>query len=319
MPNRAVYAFVMCMWALAASAAGRALPDFQVADRLNPRDPLPERETRWDNPSTTLTAVTYATLPGFRPLRLDLYRPAGATAAQPLVVFLHGGGWTHGNPRTGAAFEDFASILAALAQRGYAVASIEYRLSREAAYPAQSEDLAAALAFLRGNAVRLGIDPTKVALWGMSGGAYLAAMHATGCERKGCVQGFVGWFGVYDLSTYLRDKPDDGYVRALFRCESAPCTREVLDAASPVHRVSPGVPPALLLHGLADLSMRAQQSIEFAAGLRSAGNLAEVVLLPDVDHGFVGPDRATTQRALQRALTLTFDFFDRTLRPDAAR
>lgn len=69
----------------------------------------------------------------------------------------------------------------------------------------------------------------------------------------------------------------------------------------------------LLVHGLTDTNVLPRQSVEFGQTLRSAGNTAEVLLLPDVAHGLIGPDKATTQRALQHALAATYDFLDRVL------
>ena len=176
-----------------------------VSDRLMPGDPRPERPLQGLNPAVTVTDVVYATIPSFRPLHLDLYRPVGGSAPRPLIVYLHGGGWAHANPRVGASIVDFPVVLAHLAERGYVVASIEYRFSGEAPFPAQLEDLQAALRFLRANAERFGFDGTRVGLWGMSAGAQLAALNAMNCASGTCVQGFVGWFGAYDMASYWRN------------------------------------------------------------------------------------------------------------------
>jgi acetyl esterase/lipase len=307
------------LFALPASAAEPPLPAFEVGDRLNPVDPLPERETRWNHPGVTLTAVTYATVPGYRPLRLDLYRQDGVTAARPLVVFIHGGGWTFGNPRAGAGFRNFPAILASLAERGFVVAAIEYRLSREAVFPAQRDDVGAALAYLRTNANRLGIDPARIALWGLSAGAQLGALNSLTCGAEPCVQGFAGWFGVYDMERYLADSQGATNSRVLLGCAATPCSPETLTAASPIDHVRTGAPPVLLLHGLDDTNVSSGQSQEFARRLREAGNAVDLILLPGSGHGFIGSAPAETQRALQQALTATFDFFERVLRPAPAR
>ncbi len=160
------------------------MPDFEVADQLVPRDPLPERVICWGDGSTIMTDVVYSTIPGYRPLHLDLYRASADAAPRPLVVFVHGGGWWAGNQRAASAFLDFPAVLATLAQRGYVVASIEYRLSGEASFPAQLLDLQEAVRFLRANAARVGIDPAKVVLWGMSAGAQVAALDAVKCPAS---------------------------------------------------------------------------------------------------------------------------------------
>jgi acetyl esterase/lipase len=290
-----------------------ALPDFAVLDKLSPADPMPERETRWAESGVTLTDLVYATRPGHRPLHLDLYRDAGATGPRPLVVFLHGGGWAQGNPRIGGGFADFPAVLAHVARRGYVVASISYRLSGEAPFPATVEDLQAALRFLRSGSGRYGIDPQRVALWGLSSGAQIAALEAVRCQPGDCVQALAGWFGPYDLASYMNENPQGTSVQGYLRCPAAGCPREALDAASPSVHVRAGAPPTLLVHGLADANVPPSQSDRFAAALREAGTDARVVALPDVGHGLIGADATTTRRALREALGATLAFFDQAL------
>ncbi len=218
------------------------------------------------------------------------------------------------NPRAGAAFKDFPSVLGALAERGYVVASIEFRFSGEAPFPAQLEDLQAAIRFLRANAQRFGVNEAKVGLWGMSSGAQLVALNSVNCGDGTCVQGFVGWFGRYDLPAYMRERPEDPNLRQLFRCSAEGCPAALVDAASPINHVDGKDPPALLVHGMADTDVLPSQSERFATRLRAAGNSAELLLIPGVRHGFVGATPAATLDASQRALTATFEFFDRVLR-----
>jgi acetyl esterase/lipase len=286
-----------------------AMPEFAVLERITPVDPMAERETRWGNPLVRLTDLVYATRPGYRPLHLDLYRGAGVNAPRPLVVVVHGGGWAHANPRVGAGFKDFPSVLAYLAQRGYVVASIEYRLSGEAPFPAQVEDLEAALGFLRSGASHFGIDPDRVALWGLSAGAQIAALHATSCTRPDCVQALVGWFGPYDLA----ENPRGDSVRSYLRCPAEGCTAVDLAAGSPARRVDGGEPPTLLVHGVEDVQVRSSQSQRLAEAMRAGGQDVSVVLIPDVGHGLIGKDAETTRRALRLALDATLEFFDERL------
>jgi acetyl esterase/lipase len=319
-PRRTLAVALLATVSAHAAASERPpLPDFTVADRLMPVDPMPERQTHWSHGAVTLTDVVYSTITGFRPQHLDLYRQTGVAAPRPLIVFVHGGGWAYSNPRAGAGFRDFPVVLANLAERGYVVASIAYRLSGEAPFPAQLEDLQAAIRFLRGNAERFGIDGAQVGLWGMSAGAQLAALNAVNCAAGTCVQGFVGWFGAYDIATYARDQRDDTNVRALFRCGAVACAAEVVDRASPIRYADGTDPPALLIHGQDDTNARSSQSERFAQQLRAAGSTAELVLIPGVQHGFIGPTEAATKDALHLALTATFDFFDHVLQePPAA-
>jgi acetyl esterase/lipase len=315
-------AMFCCSTVLAAGPP--SMPDFEVADQLVPRDPLPERVIRWGDGSTVMTDVVYSTIPGYRPLHLDLYRASVDETRRPLVVFVHGGGWWAGNQRAASAFLDFPAVLATLAQRGYVVASIEYRLSGEASFPAQLLDLQEAVRFLRANAARFGIDPAKVALWGMSAGAQLAALDAVKCGMASvsasgetpsgasdCVQGFVGWFGPYDLDTHLRDTKNDTSVRGLLDCGADDCPASALAEASPVGFVDDKDPPVLLIHGADDSQVLPAQSEAFAERLRTAGVPVDLLLIADVGHGFIGATPASTRDASRRALSATFDFFAR--------
>jgi acetyl esterase/lipase len=294
------------------------MPEFAVLERITPVDPMAGRETRWGNPRVALSDIVYATLPGYRPLRLDLYREAGVDVPRPLVVVVHGGGWAHANPRVGAGFKDFPSVLAYLAQRGYVVASIEYRLSGEAAFPAQVEDLQAALHFLRSSAGRLGIDADRVALWGLSAGAQIAALHATTCTRPDCVRALVGWFGPYDLASYVVESPRGGSVQAYLRCEAQGCADAQLRSASPLAHVDGRDPPTLLVHGLDDTQVLPTQSRRYAEALLAAGVDTQLVIVPGVGHGLIGTDAATTSHALRQALARTVDFLDQWLQPPPA-
>ena len=143
--------------------------------------------------------LAYAAPLGFRPLLLDLYRPAGPDPA-PLVVFMHGGGWLRGD--RSMVSPQFASWrpgpLARLAADGFAVASVDYRLSGEARFPAQLEDVSAAVDWLTGQAAEYGFDASRIVLWGESAGAHLAAL--LGLQSTGSrVRGVVDWYGPADL------------------------------------------------------------------------------------------------------------------------
>jgi acetyl esterase/lipase len=238
-------------------------------------------------------------------------------------VFVHGGGWWAGNQRAASAFLDFPAVLANLAQRGYVVASIEYRLSGETPFPAQLLDLQQAVRFLRANAARFEIDSAKVVLWGMSAGAQLAALDAVTCGtaavgasdkmpggESDCVQGFVGWFGPYDLGAHVRERKSDTSVRALLHCGTNACAPAALADASPIRFVDGKDPPVLLIHGTEDVQVSPEQSKAFSELLRTAGVPVELLLIPDVGHGFIGATPAATRDASRQALSATFDFFD---------
>lgn len=119
--------------------------------------------------------VTYARY-GDRTLEMDIYRPKGAWGELPAIVCIHGGGWQKGSR------VNHRKVAQALASRGFVTASISYRLSGEAPFPAQIQDCKAAVRFLRANAKEYGIDPENIGAIGHSAGGHLAALLATSAE-----------------------------------------------------------------------------------------------------------------------------------------
>jgi acetyl esterase/lipase len=144
-------------------------------------DRYPERRTNFPGGVVGFTDLTYQSLAGFRPLTLDLYRPGSTSPARPLVIYVHGGGWQSGHTRHSGAFENWPAVLASIAERGYVVASLEYRLSSEARFPAAIQDVKAAIRWLRVHASDYGIDPRRAVIWGGSAGGQLAALAGTTC------------------------------------------------------------------------------------------------------------------------------------------
>jgi len=121
--------------------------------------------------------VTYARY-GDRTLEMDIYRPKGTWGQLPAVVCIHGGGWANGNRA------NHGRVAQALAARGYVAATISYRLSGEAPFPAQIHDCKAAVRFLRAGAKEYGIDPDNIGAIGLSAGGHLTALLATSAGAK---------------------------------------------------------------------------------------------------------------------------------------
>jgi acetyl esterase/lipase len=311
-----------CLIALAAiwgPATALAEPPAEVAAEVVSEDRYPVLRARFPNGVVGMPDIVYARPPGFRPLTLDLYLPRGAVRRPlPLVIYVHGGAWMAGQARAAGAFADFPRVLASLAGRGVAVASINYRLSGEARYPAAVDDVRAAVAFLGANARRFGVDSSRVILWGSSAGAQLAALAATRCESAGrnCVQGVVAWYGIFDLAT-LESSGQGGEspTGAFLGCSPGDCSALAAEA-SPVTHVDASDPPFLILHGLDDRVVASEQSRIMERRLREAGVAVQADYLPGVGHSWIGATPEATRRASLLALQRTFSFIESLVRSD---
>ena len=304
--------------ALLAAAAASAEPRvFPVAETASQADVYPDRVTHFPNGVTGLADVTYSVIPGFRPLVLDLYQPSGDTP-RPLILFIHGGGWVGGNTRHSGALANFPLAVAELAAEGFVVASVEYRLSSEAPFPAALQDVRAALRYLKENASKYRIAPDKVAVWGGSAGGQLAALAAASCgdhtldpaptnAGSECVQGAVVWYGVFDFEPVVAAR-DETPVSRYLACEG-PCPAATVRRASPMSYVSADDPPFLLIHGEQDKTVDVSQSRSFEAALHKAGVHVRSMYIPGVDHSFVGRTPQETRAATLAATNATFDFF----------
>ncbi len=154
----------------------------------------------------TYADLAYATVSDAQ--KLDLYIPTTGSGPFPVVIMVHGGGFMMGDKSDGAGLTGVDQLLAA----GYAVASINYRLSSEAIYPAQIYDAKAAVRFLRAHAAEYQLNPDKFGAWGASAGGSLVSLLGTTCgvaelegaelgnaEQSSCVQAVIDWFGPIDF------------------------------------------------------------------------------------------------------------------------
>jgi acetyl esterase/lipase len=255
---------------------------------------------------TMWRAVEYTVVPGHRPLLLDIVRP-DSTAEIPLVVFLHGGGWRVGSRSAmGPMFAGWdPSPFVELASAGFAVASLDYRLSGEATFPAPLDDVRAGLDWLAGHTGELGLARERWALWGESAGGHLAALAALtgpGVPDGQRVAAVVDWYGPSDLTRLAEDAAATGIS---ITDPGAPDSREALllgglvaaradaaRAASPVAHVHPDAPPFLLRHGTADRFVPVRQSERLAKALRGVGAAVRLDLVEGADHLWLGDPHA---------------------------
>ena len=324
-------------------------PAEPVAPKINASpflgDHYPARRMEFPGGVVGFSELKYAVIPGFRPLTLDVYlAPKGRAAASnsPLVLYIHGGGWANGHSRQSGAFDDWPRVLASLAARGYVVASLNYRLSSEAAFPAAIQDVKSAIRFLRAHATEYGIDPSRAIVWGGSAGGHLAALAATTCgvqelepappaqgsppaqaspettaiaQQSDCVQGAVTWYGIFDLATMAGPSPgvSPPAIAKFLGCDGA-CSPEKFQSASPSHFIKADMPPFLLVHGAADKTVDPKQSTHLRDAVSAAGGGISLTMIPDVDHSFIGQTPEATREASLLALKRTFEFIDATFK-----
>ena len=223
--------------------------------------------------------------------RLDVYAPTRPDASRTVVCFFYGGGWNSGGRG------DYLFVAQALADSGYLVVVPDYRLWPEVLFPAFVEDGAAAVAWIRANIAIHGGDPARIVLAGHSAGAHTALMLATGTPYlaragvdRAAIRGVVGIAGPYDFLPFGTER-----LRAIF-AGAAPADTQ------PINFVTPGLPPALLLHGDADATVLPRNTVNLAAAWRAAGNVAETRLYRDVGH--IGIVTAFSAAFRERAPTL---------------
>ncbi|MDR3641985.1 MAG: alpha/beta hydrolase [Humidesulfovibrio sp.] len=248
--------------------------------------------------------------------KLDIYLPEEGGGPFPVILAIHGGSFTAGDKR------DFQIVpMLAATRRGYAVVSINYRLSGEARFPAQIHDVKAAIRWVRANAARYSLAADKLALWGDSAGGNLAALAGvtggTGVledkamgnpEQSSQASAVVDWYGPIDFLTMGDPRRLEEKGNKLIGKTSLEAP-ELYRAASPESHIRPGVPPILIQHGDADQVIALGQSVHFAARLRAA--LGEKVVALDVLKGADHLDeRFTTPENIARVL----DFLDGHLR-----
>lgn len=241
----------------------------------------------------TIKDVAFAEVDG-RPLRLDLYLPKNPKGA-PLVVWVHGGAWRRGSRQN--------PPLAPLAEHGFAVASIDYRLSPVATFPAQAHDINAAIRFLRARAKKYGYDAKRIGIAGSSAGGHLAALVGVTNGHKDLegnvgghggassdVHAIVDYYGPTNFHTILEQSTPHGLsVRVpalkLLLGGGPEEKRELAALASPVTHVDPKDPPLLIVHGDKDPQVPIEQSRELQEAYRKHGLPVTFEVIPGGEHG----------------------------------
>jgi acetyl esterase/lipase len=266
-------------------------------------------------PAATHANVTYA--PTSASQVLDLWLPPKATGSTPLVIYIHGGAFKGGDKAM------VGGKVQPLLDAGYAVASLNYRLSGEALFPAGVQDVKAAVRWLRANAATYNLDPNRFAAWGESAGGHLASIIGTtgdqttplddpslgNSEVSSAVQAVVDWYGPTDFGQMDAQAASGGGCTAPQVHDTADSPEsvwlggalqtvpEVVAQANPITYIATAkkLPAFSIAHGDADCNVPYQQSQILAAALTAAGTQPELTILPGATHG--GPGFDDTLRA----------------------
>ena len=282
-------------------------------------------EAKAQTQAQALRDIEYARV-GNKSLKLDLYLPEGQ-GPFPLIIWIHGGGWTSGNKSLSSDSPQVRQTA-----RGYAVASINYRLSQEAKFPAQIEDCKAAVRWLRAHATQYNLDPSRIAAWGSSAGGHLAALMGTSADVSDLegdegnldyssrVQAVVDWFGPIDLLNMSSDSLsfpcnliDHNSVFSpeslLIGCAIQTCPDKT-ERANSINYVSADDPAFLIMHGTDDCLVGPTQSQRLYNALTAAGVEAGLKFIEGAGHGGSEFDDPENRK-------LVDDFFDQHLSAQA--
>lgn len=249
-----------------------------------------------------------------RQLLADIYLPCGVAGPVPVIIWLHGGGFRIGDRKLAPDLSRF------FARRGFAMISIDYRLSGEAIFPAAIQDVKAALRWVRTIADQYGLDPERVGLWGSSAGGYLAAMAAITAPSlfaeggpwqeivPATILAVVDGYAPIDFlqidahrsPAKVRSGDPETTTMPIGERSADPDSREslflgapietipaVVRRANPITYIAGDEPPFLILHGLRDSAIPVHQSELLFEALAVAGDEATLVLIDNLGHAFL--------------------------------
>jgi acetyl esterase/lipase len=288
---------------LEASLAASLGPDYreailpEIAARMSNPDPpsRPVNPFRFRDPAVQVKRdIPYAP-PGDPRHRLDLYLPRAGARNAPVLLQIHGGGWTIGNKR-----EQALPLMTYLAARGWICVAANYRLSPKATFPDHLVDLKRALLWIRENIASYGGDPDFAVATGGSAGGHLAAMLALTAGDPEYQPGFesvdttiracIPFYGVYDFTNHYGLQTQRGLDSFLGRFVMKKRLQDDIDAfrrASPMHRIHADAPPFFVIHGTHDSLASVEEARHFADLLRrSSREPVAYAEIPGAQHAF---------------------------------
>jgi len=232
--------------------------------------------------------------------KLDLYLPENPRGKLPVVVWIHGGGWQAGSK------DGCPPVREGFVAKGYAVASLNYRLSQHAVFPAQIDDCLAAIRWLKDNATKYHLDPERFGLWGASAGGHLVALAGTrGGDDPGTrVAAVCDYFGPTDFEVFVttpgyeRHAGEKSAETALFGGPVAE-QRKLAREANPIRYIDKDDPPFLIVHGDEDKVVPLNQSELLAKALEEKGVPVTLKVIDGGAHGGPGFQKADIREQVE--------------------
>ncbi len=238
-----------------------------------------------------LTGLPIVTPPGvaeqhrveYRPgCTLDLVAPADVPASARVFVYVHGGGWTNGDPQRQA-----RDLYHALALAGWVVLAIRYPLAPGAAVEEQIDTVQSAIRWARTELADLGVTASAVAIGGGSAGGHLATMAAfTPVDDETRVDACVGIYAIYDMANRNRTRAHWNTIPHVVMQATVEEESERYRSLSPLDRIHDDTPPMLIVHGTHDTLVPIGEGEQFADALRAAGRPVELVSIEGAQHAF---------------------------------
>lgn len=247
--------------------------------------------------------IEYAN-PDDQHLQLNLARPKTGDGPFPAIVCIHGGGFRAGKR------ESYDGLIVRLAEQGYVAITVTYRLAPKYQFPAAVHDTKAAVRWVRANAAKYKIDPSRIGTTGGSAGGHLAQFLGVTAGVKefegdggnpaesSAVACVVNVYGPSDFTKSYGKSVDAAEVLPLFLGGNLEKARKLHLKASPLYWVTPVAAPTLCIHGTLDKYVAHEQAVWLIDKMNAAGAEAELLTLEGAGHGFKGKDAETADKAL---------------------
>jgi len=277
----------------------------RAADPEVPADVTYEKEVEYSNPDG-------------QHLQMNISRPKNAKGPLPAVLCIHGGGFRAGHR------DGYNNLIVRLAQRGFVAATVSYRLAPKYQFPAAVHDTKAAVRWLRANAAKYQIAPTRIGVTGGSAGGHLAQFLGVtagvpmfegdggNAGQSSSVTCVVNVYGPSDFTKSYGKSVDAAEVLPLFLGGNLETARHMHIVSSPLNWVTPAAAPTLCIHGTEDKYVAHEQAVWLIDRLKACDVEAELLTLEGAGHGFKGKDAEVADEAL-------FKYFEKQLKRAAGK